>query len=123
MDSEGSDDTDGSDVDLKKDFNSGGGGESTQARDSEPGADSIIERILEITSSKSICLGEEEIIWLCSEAREIFLAQPALLHCNAPLNVGRLVPNDRALLLTLAGHLSLRLSATFPANTMTCFKS
>lgn len=102
-----SDDTDGSefgfDNDIHRDspeqpYASHDGrihGEGTQANNSELNLDSIIERLLQPTRdglTGPICLDEAEVLWLCSEARTIFLAQPTLLECDAPLKVGGIVP-------------------------------
>ncbi|KAF9942552.1 Serine/threonine-protein phosphatase pp1 [Mortierella antarctica] len=52
--------------------------------------DSIIERLLEVRGSrpgKQVQLAENEIKFLCTEAREIFINQPILLELEAPIKI------------------------------------
>lgn len=52
--------------------------------------DSIIDRLLEVRGSrpgKQVQLLEAEIRFLCTKAREIFIAQPILLELEAPIKV------------------------------------
>ncbi|KAF9992927.1 Serine/threonine-protein phosphatase pp1 [Entomortierella chlamydospora] len=52
--------------------------------------DSIIERLLEVRASrpgKQVQLGEHEIRFLCTTAREIFMSQPILLELEAPIKI------------------------------------
>lgn len=71
-------------------------GESSRTLGSEMDLDSIIDRLVgraigwggvSIIHPTRIHLDESEILWLCMKVREIFLAQPALLHCDAPIKV------------------------------------
>ena len=57
---------------------------------SEIDLDSIIDRLLEVRVSlpgRQVQLHEEEIRFLCSKAREVFISQPMLLELEAPLKV------------------------------------
>lgn len=52
--------------------------------------DSIIDRLLEVRGSrpgKQVQLLENEIRYLCTKAREIFISQPILLELEAPIKV------------------------------------
>lgn len=52
--------------------------------------DSIIDRLLEVRGSrpgKQVQLLEQEIRYLCTKAREIFISQPILLELEAPIKV------------------------------------
>jgi serine/threonine-protein phosphatase PP1 catalytic subunit len=52
--------------------------------------ESIIERLLEVRGSrpgKQVQLQEQEIRWLCTKSREIFISQPILLELEAPIKV------------------------------------
>ncbi len=52
--------------------------------------ESIIERLLEVRGSrpgKQVQLLEQEIRWLCTKSREIFISQPILLELEAPIKV------------------------------------
>jgi serine/threonine-protein phosphatase PP1 catalytic subunit len=52
--------------------------------------DSIIDRLLEVRGSrpgKQVQLLEQEIRFLCTKAREIFISQPILLELEAPIKV------------------------------------
>jgi serine/threonine-protein phosphatase PP1 catalytic subunit len=52
--------------------------------------ESIIERLLEVRGSrpgKQVQLAEQEIRWLCTKSREIFISQPILLELEAPIKV------------------------------------
>ncbi|KAF9357384.1 Serine/threonine-protein phosphatase pp1 [Mortierella sp. NVP85] len=52
--------------------------------------DSIIERLLEVRGSrpgKQVQLAEQEIKFLCTSAREIFISQPILLELEAPIKI------------------------------------
>lgn len=58
--------------------------------DGEIDLDSVIERLLEVRGSrpgKQVQLLENEIRFLCTKAREIFIAQPILLELEAPIKV------------------------------------
>jgi hypothetical protein len=60
------------------------------ADQSDVDLDSIIERLLEVRGSrpgKHVLLGEAEIRYLCTKAREIFISQPILLELEAPIKV------------------------------------
>lgn len=59
--------------------------------------DSIIERLLEVRGSrpgKQVQLLENEIRYLCTKAREIFISQPILLELEAPIKVGLRLQNE-----------------------------
>lgn len=52
--------------------------------------DNVIERLLEVRGSrpgKTVQLPGEEIHYLCTKAREIFISQPILLELEAPIKV------------------------------------
>src|ERR1700759_584982 len=52
--------------------------------------DSIIDRLLEVRGSrpgKQVQLLEQEIRFLCTKTREIFISQPILLELEAPIKV------------------------------------
>ncbi|KAB8297242.1 hypothetical protein EYC80_002609 [Monilinia laxa] len=52
--------------------------------------DSIIDRLLEVRGSrpgKQVQLLEQEIRYLCTKAREIFISQPILLELEAPIKI------------------------------------
>ncbi|KAJ5642412.1 hypothetical protein N7490_006412 [Penicillium lividum] len=52
--------------------------------------DGMISRLLNVGKSrpeKSLCLSEDDILSICSAARNLFLSQPILLELNAPLNI------------------------------------
>jgi hypothetical protein len=52
--------------------------------------DSIIDRLLEVRGNrpgKQVQLMEQEIRFLCTKAREIFISQPILLELEAPIKV------------------------------------
>lgn len=53
--------------------------------------DDIISRLLDAGYSgkiaKNICLRNNEILYICQTAREIFLSQPALIELNAPVKI------------------------------------
>lgn len=59
--------------------------------DSQPvDVDNIIDRLLEVRGSKpgqQVDLEENEIRYLCSKARSIFIKQPILLELEAPIKV------------------------------------
>jgi len=58
--------------------------------DTEIDLDSIIDRLLEVRGSrpgKQVQLMEQEIRFLCTKAREIFINQPILLELEAPIKV------------------------------------
>lgn len=60
------------------------------ADQNEVDLDSIIERLLEVRGSrpgKPVQLLEQEIRYLCTKAREIFISQPILLELEAPIKV------------------------------------
>lgn len=61
--------------------------------------DSIIDRLLEVRGSrpgKQVQLLEAEIRFLCTKAREIFIAQPILLELEAPIKVEDITPHTFA---------------------------
>ncbi|KAG0322122.1 hypothetical protein BG000_003012 [Podila horticola] len=64
-----------------------GGGDKGKAMD----MDDIISRLLDAGYSgkiaKNICLRNNEIVYICQQAREIFLSQPALIELNAPVKI------------------------------------
>jgi len=52
--------------------------------------DSVVDRLLEVRGSrpgKQVQLLEQEIRYLCTKAREIFISQPILLELEAPIKV------------------------------------
>ncbi|KAJ3296138.1 serine/threonine protein phosphatase Pzh1 [Borealophlyctis nickersoniae] len=53
--------------------------------------DDIITRLLDARnqkiSSKSVCLKNSEIMWICQKAREVVMDQPILLELTAPVNI------------------------------------
>lgn len=58
------------------------------ADQSDVDLDSIIDRLLEVRGSrpgKTVQLLENEIRYLCTKAREIFISQPILLELEAPI--------------------------------------
>lgn len=59
--------------------------------DSQPvDVDNIIDRLLEVRGSKpgqQVDLEENEIRYLCSKARSIFIKQPILQELEAPIKV------------------------------------
>ncbi|KAJ2718574.1 type 1 serine/threonine-protein phosphatase catalytic subunit glc7, partial [Coemansia sp. Benny D115] len=58
--------------------------------DDSVNVDSIIQRLLEVRGSrpgKEVQLHENEIHWLCTTAREIFINQPVLLELEAPIKI------------------------------------
>jgi hypothetical protein len=60
------------------------------ATENEVDLDSIIDRLLEVRGSrpgKQVQLLEQEIRYLCTKAREIFISQPILLELEAPIKV------------------------------------
>jgi serine/threonine-protein phosphatase PP1 catalytic subunit len=61
------------------------------ADQNEVDLDSVIDRLLEVRGSrpgKQVQLLENEIRYLCTKAREIFISQPILLELEAPIKVG-----------------------------------
>ena len=63
------------------------------ASENDVDLDSIIDRLLEVRGSrpgKQVQLLEQEIRFLCTKAREIFISQPILLELEAPIKVRRL---------------------------------
>ena len=55
-----------------------------------PTVDEIIEKCLEVRGArpgKLVKLEETEINWLCTQAKDLFLAQPNLLELEAPIKV------------------------------------
>jgi hypothetical protein len=61
--------------------------------ESDVDLDSVIDRLLEVRGSrpgKQVQLLEQEIRYLCTKAREIFISQPILLELEAPIKVSRL---------------------------------
>jgi hypothetical protein len=68
------------------------------ASENEVDLDSIIDRLLEVRGSrpgKQVQLLEQEIRFLCTKAREIFISQPILLELEAPIKVS--TPRSAAL--------------------------
>jgi hypothetical protein len=62
----------------------------TMASENDIDLDSIIDRLLEVRGSrpgKQVQLLEQEIRFLCTKAREIFISQPILLELEAPIKV------------------------------------
>lgn len=60
------------------------------ASENDVDLDSIIDRLLEVRGSrpgKQVQLLEQEIRFLCTKAREIFISQPILLELEAPIKV------------------------------------
>jgi serine/threonine-protein phosphatase PP1 catalytic subunit len=56
----------------------------------EINVDSIIAKLLEVRGQrpgKAVNLTEQEIRWLCTEVREVFMSQPILLELEAPIKV------------------------------------
>ena len=56
--------------------------------------DSIVDRLLEGRGSrpgKQVQLLEQEIRFLCTKARDIFISQPILLELEAPIKVSVVV--------------------------------
>jgi len=52
--------------------------------------DSIIDALLSVRGSrpgKKVDLTEEQIVWLCQKAKDIFLSQPILLELEAPIKI------------------------------------
>ncbi|GJJ76496.1 serine/threonine-protein phosphatase PP1 catalytic subunit [Entomortierella parvispora] len=53
--------------------------------------DDLISRLLDAgysgKVSKSICLSNKEIVFICQQAREVFLSQPTLIELNAPVKI------------------------------------
>ncbi|KAI8596782.1 Metallo-dependent phosphatase-like protein [Dissophora ornata] len=53
--------------------------------------DDIISRLLDAgysgKVSKNICLRNNEIVYICQTAREVFLSQPTLIELNAPVKI------------------------------------
>jgi len=53
--------------------------------------DDMISRLLDAgysgKVSKSICLKNSEILFICQMAREVFLSQPTLIELNAPVKI------------------------------------
>ncbi|KAJ5764844.1 hypothetical protein N7520_004403 [Penicillium odoratum] len=52
--------------------------------------DGMISRLLNVGKSrpeKNLCLSENDILSICSAARNLFLSQPILLELNAPINI------------------------------------
>ena len=60
------------------------------AAESGTGIDEVIAKLLEVRGSrpgKQVNLTEAEIRGLCTQAREIFMAQPVLLELEAPIKI------------------------------------
>ena len=58
--------------------------------ESATGIDEVIAKLLEVRGSrpgKQVNLTEAEIRGLCTQAREIFMAQPVLLELEAPIKI------------------------------------
>lgn len=53
--------------------------------------DDLISRLLDAGYSgkvaKAICLQNKEIVYICQQAREVFLSQPTLIELNAPVKI------------------------------------
>ncbi|KAG0051495.1 hypothetical protein BGZ83_003616 [Gryganskiella cystojenkinii] len=53
--------------------------------------DDLISRLLDAGYSgkvaKNICLSNKEIVFICQQAREVFLSQPTLIELNAPVKI------------------------------------
>jgi hypothetical protein len=86
--------------------------------------DSIIDRLLEVRGSrpgKQVQLLEQEIRYLCTKAREIFISQPILLELEAPIKVS----NERASWVNDTDRelFKPRSAETYMGNTTTSFDS
>lgn len=58
--------------------------------ESSPNLDSIIQQLLAVRGTKpgkQVTLPTEEIVWLCTEARKVFISQPVLLELAAPIKI------------------------------------
>ena len=58
--------------------------------------DSIIEKLISVSgpkSCKNANLSEEEVVFLCVKARDIFMNQPIFLELEAPLKICGKLPN------------------------------
>jgi len=56
----------------------------------EVNIDTLLEKLLEVRGSrpgKQVNLAEHEIRWLCTKARDLFIAQPNLLELEAPIKI------------------------------------
>ena len=63
---------------------------SEAAASSGEGVDGVIAKLLEVRGSrpgKQVNLTEAEIRGLCTQARDIFMAQPVLLELEAPIKI------------------------------------
>lgn len=97
------------------------------ANENDVDLDSIIDRLLEVRGSrpgKQVQLLEQEIRFLCTKAREIFISQPILLELEAPIKVC----SPRAPLGSFLERSKLisyfrRFAVTFTANTTISFVS
>jgi hypothetical protein len=52
--------------------------------------DGVIDKCLEVRGArpgKLVKLEEKEIVWLCAQAKELFLVQPNLLELEAPIKI------------------------------------
>jgi hypothetical protein len=52
--------------------------------------DDVIQKCLEVRGArpgKLVKLEEKEIVWLCAQAKELFLVQPNLLELEAPIKI------------------------------------
>ena len=58
--------------------------------EAEANVDHIIEQLLSVKGSRpgrQVNLSENEIRWLCTKTRDIFVAQPVLLELEAPIKI------------------------------------
>lgn len=65
-------------------------GRSNMERSTLFDLDGMISRLLQVEKSrldKRLCLKSDEILSICSAARNLFLSQPALLELNAPIQI------------------------------------
>ncbi|KAJ5191922.1 uncharacterized protein N7498_010907 [Penicillium cinerascens] len=65
-------------------------GRSNMERSTLIDLDGMISRLLQVEKSrvdKKLCLKTDEILSICSAARNTFLSQPALLELNAPIQI------------------------------------
>lgn len=63
---------------------------SNNIEDDSISVDNIVDRLLEVRGSrpgKQVTLTENEIRFLCTKAREIFIQQPILLELEAPIKI------------------------------------
>jgi serine/threonine-protein phosphatase PP1 catalytic subunit len=80
------------------------------ASENEVDLDSIIDRLLEVRGSrpgKQVQLLEQEIRFLCTKAREIFISQPILLELEAPIKVSTRPSSISRILVTDTSRLQI----------------